>query len=81
MESLSCFRMRKSKRAGMECLTGAQGETVLDELFILCVDGSLADFAAAISFVIEKGMADGCHVHPYLMGAVSRRHSTTVTKP
>ena len=69
MEPLSCYRMGEAQRAGVEGLPRAEGETVLDELPILGVDGALADFRAAVAFVVEKRMADGSHVYADLVRA------------
>ena len=54
--------MLETQRGGMEGLAGAEGEAVLDELFILGVDGALADFGAAVALVVEEGMTGHGHV-------------------
>ena len=61
--------MGETQGAGVEGLPGAEGEAVLDELAVLGVDGALADFGSAVSLVVEKGMADGGHVHADLVRA------------
>ncbi len=58
MKPLSCFGVSETKRAGVKCLTGADGEAVLDELAIFGVDGPLADFLPSITLVGEERMSE-----------------------
>ena len=51
--------MHEAENSGVQSLARTYLETVLDELTVLGVDGSLADFRAAVALVIEERMADG----------------------
>ena len=59
--------MGEAQGTGVEGLPGTNREAVLDELAVFGVDGALADFRSAVAFVVEKGMADGGHVHADLV--------------
>lgn len=51
--------MHEAENSGVQSLARTDLETVLYELTVLGVDGSLADFRAAVTLVIEERMADG----------------------
>ena len=53
----------------MEGLAGADLEAVGYELVVFGVDGSLADFGAAVFFVAEDGVADAGEMDADLVGA------------
>ena len=61
--------MGEAQGAGVEGLPGADCEAVLDELAVFGVNSALADLCAAVSFVVEEGMADGGHVDADLVRA------------
>ena len=54
--------MHETEGLGVESLARTQGETIVNELFILRVDSSLADLRAAVSGIVEQRMADIIHV-------------------
>ena len=58
MKPLSRFGVSETKCAGVKCLTGTDGEAVLDELAVFGVDGSLADFHSSITLVGEERMSE-----------------------
>ena len=58
MKPLSCFWVSEAECAGVKCLTGTDGEAVLDELAVFGVDGSLADFHSSITLVGEERMSE-----------------------
>ena len=53
----------------MQSLTRQQLETILDELTIFRIDGSLSDLCTVITFIIEKRMTDPVEVNTDLMGS------------
>ena len=72
--------MYESQRPGMECLTRTYGKTVLYELLVFTELCAAQDLVSAITFVVEKRMADMFHVGSDLMvRPVSSLHSTSVT--
>ena len=60
--------MNEAKGLGMESLTRQKLETILDELTILRIDCTLADFSTIIAFIIEERMTDPVEMHTDLMG-------------
>ena len=64
---LAGSRMHKPQRLGMECLPGTDSKAVLYELFISCKSRSFQYFISAITFIVEKRMADIFHMHTDLM--------------
>ena len=60
--------MYESQRPGMECLTRTYGKAVLYELLIFAELCAAQDLVPAITFVVEKRMADMLHVGTDLMG-------------
>ena len=63
--------MNEAQSLGVQGLAGTKFETVLDELLVLGINGSLTDFRTSISLVVEERMTDMAHMDPYLMGSAS----------
>ena len=59
--------MNEAESLGVESLTRQKFEAVLNELTILCIYGTLADFSSIITFVIEKRMTYPVEMHPDLV--------------
>ena len=59
--------MDEAEGLGMEGLAGADLEAVLDELAVLAVNSALADFGAAVTFVVKERMPERRHMHADLV--------------
>jgi hypothetical protein len=63
--------MNEAQLFGMQSLSGTDGKTVVDELFVFGIDGSFYNPIAPIKIIIEQWMANVLHVHPNLMSSAS----------
>ena len=72
---LTRARMDKAKCAGMEGLTRADVEAIVDKLLIFGKMCTLQDLVSSVSLVVEEDVANVLHVHTYLVGT-SRLEAT-----
>ena len=68
-DHLLCGRMYEAEGLCMKGLARKELEAVLDELTVLCVDGTLTYFCAIIAFVIKERMTYPVEMNADLMGS------------
>ena len=61
--------MNESDGLGVEGLSGAGREAVVDKLAVFAEDGAFDDLVATIGIVVKEGVADMLHMDPDLVGA------------
>lgn len=67
--------MDEAERAGMECLTWAYLETVVDELSVTGCGRALQYLVASVSLVVEQCVTYVLHVGTYLVGTASLEYA------
>ena len=73
--SFPVIGMNKAKCFCMQCLSRANGKTIIYKLFVFGVNSSFYNFIATIKIIIEQRMADIFHMHPDLVGAAGFQYT------
>src|SRR5437762_13470899 len=56
-------------------MSGTNGKTIFYKLFVFAKYGSFYDFITPICIIIEQGMTNVFHVHPYLVCAAGFKNT------
>ena len=67
--------MDEAQRLGVQRLTRAEGEAVVDELLVFGVEGALQDPVAAVAGVVEERVSDVVHMDADLVRASGLQHA------